>query len=350
MRRFLVLLSGLNVVHAQASPETLIEQGHAKRARVIVEQRFAQNPGDPETLYLMSWIKQGLGDAAAAQQLAERAVAAAPNVAKYHFRLAEAVGEEAEKASVLRQIGLGRRFKKEIDLTLSLDPKHTGAMRHLMTYYLRAPSIIGGDKKKAHEMPARIAAVDPVKGVMAEIELARHDKQQDRLEGLYRKAVELRPSSYDARTAQANYLINADLKNASEAERHAREALKLDSTRIGGHGLLAVVLAVQSRWDEVEGAVTRSEKDVPDNLGPYLRVANWCVTKGVELPRAERYLRKYMSQEPEIGWSNHAYARWRLGLVLEKLGRQSDAIAEYRTAVKMDPSSPAKAELKRLKA
>ena len=47
--------------------------------------------------------------------------------------------------------------------------------------------------------------MDPVKGVMAEIELARFDKQQERIEGLYRKAVELRPGSYEARELrQAN--------------------------------------------------------------------------------------------------------------------------------------------------
>ncbi len=350
MRRYLILLCGLTAVHAQPSPETLLEEGHAKRARAIVEARFAANPNDPETLYLMSWIKQGLGDAPTAQQLAERAVAAAPKVAKYHYRLAEAVGEQAQKASTLRQIGLGRKFKKEVDATLALDPKHTGALNMLMQYYLQAPGIIGGDKSRAHEIPAQIAAVDPVKGAFAEVVLARHDKQQERVEGLYRKALEQRPGSYEARTALGSQMINADVKNAPEAERLAREAVKIDATRIAGHGLLAVSLAVQGKWEDVEAALGRSEKDVPDNLGPYLRVANWCVTKGVELGRAERYLRKYLSQEPEIGWSNHAYAHWRLGLVFEKAGRQSEAVGEYRTAVQMDANSPARAELKRLKA
>ena len=128
---------------------------------------------------------------------------------------------------------------------------------------------------------------------MAEIALARHDTQHDRLEGLYRKAVELRPGSYDAKVGLGSYLVNADVKHAPEAERLAREALKTDATRIGGHGLLSGALAVQGKWAEVEAALAQSEKDVPDNLVPYLRIANWCIAKGVELPRAERYARKY---------------------------------------------------------
>jgi tetratricopeptide (TPR) repeat protein len=350
MRRYLLMLFGFSAVHAQPSPETLIEQGHVKRARAIVAAKLAANPNDAEVLYLMSWIKQGLGDAAGSQQLAEKAVAAAPNVAKYHYRLAEAVGEQAQKASTLRQIGLGRRFKKEVDATLALDPKHVGALNLTMQVYLQAPGILGGDKKKAHEIPSRIAAVDPVKGVMAEIALARFDKQQDRVEGLYRKAVELRPGSYEARTALASFLLNSDAKHAPEVERHAREALKLDATRTGAHTLLAVSLAVQGRWNEVEPALAQSEKDVPDNLTPFLRVANWCIYKGVEYPRADKYLRKYLSQEAEIGAPSWAVAHWRLGTLLEKMGRQPEAVAEYRTAVKLDGNSPAKAELKRLKA
>jgi tetratricopeptide (TPR) repeat protein len=353
MRLFVLFLCGLTAapaLEAQASPDALIEAGHGKRARAIIEGRYAANPNDPETLCLMSWLKQAQGDPAAATQFAEKAVAAAPNNPKYHYRLSEAVGEEAQKAGALKQIGLGRRFKKEVDTVLTLDPKHTGALNSLMEFYLHAPGIVGGDKKKAAEIPAQISAVDPVKGVFAEIDLARFEKQTDRVLPLYRKAVDLQPGSYDARVALGNALLGADLKNAAEAEKQAREALRIDPTRIAAHGLLAVTLALQERWNEVDAALAQSEKDVPDNLAPYLRAANGCIAKGVDLPRAERYVRKYLSQDPELGFASHANARWRLGLALEKMGRKTEAIAEYETAVKLDANSPAKNELKRLKA
>jgi tetratricopeptide (TPR) repeat protein len=352
MRHLVVLLWGLSapvVVPAQTSPDALIEEGHGKRARAMIESRYAANPNDPDTLRQMSWLKQAQGDLAAATQFAEQAVAAAPKDPKCHYRLAEAIGDEAQKAGTLKQIGLGRRFKKEIDTVLALDPKHTGALNSLMEFYLHAPGIMGGDKKKAAEIPAQIAAVDPVKGVFAEVDLARFEKQTDRVLPLYRKAVELQPGSYDARVALGNALLGADLKNAAEAEKQAREALRTDPARIAAHGLLAVTLALQERWNEVDAALAQSEKDVPDNLAPYLRAANGCIAKGVDLPRAERYVRKYLSQDPELGFASHANARWRLGLALEKMGRKTEAIAEYEAAVKLDANSPAKNELKRLK-
>ncbi len=348
MRPILLLLCGSFAIHAQPSPETLLEEGHGKRARALVEANFAARPTEPETLYLMSWVKQQMGDAPASVQLAEKAVAAEPKSARYHFRLAQALGEEAQKASAFKQLGLGRRFKKEVDAVLALDPKHVEALIDLMQFQLQAPGILGGDKAKAHAIPARIMAIDPVRGYFAEVALARHDKQPERIEELCRKAVEVRPGSYDARLTLAVYFANTAPKRPADAETQAREALKINPGRIGAHNLLAGLLASQDRWNELDAALAQAEKEVPDNLTPYLRAANQCLARGVELPRAERYIRKYLSQDPELGASSHAVAHWRLGVALEKQGRKPEAIVEYQMAVKLDPASPAKQDLKRL--
>src|ERR1700676_2345698 len=109
---------------AAQTPEELIEAGHFKRARALVE---ARNPNDPETLYLMATLKEQWGDLDTAEKLAERAVAANPKDARYHYRLADILGSKAQRASVIHQIGLGRRFKKESDAALAIDPNHIGA-------------------------------------------------------------------------------------------------------------------------------------------------------------------------------------------------------------------------------
>jgi tetratricopeptide (TPR) repeat protein len=71
---------------------------------------------------------------------------------------------------------------------------------------------------------------------------------------------------------------------------------------------------------------------------------------GKEQPRAEGYLRHYLASEPEIGSPSWAAARWRLGLVLEKQGKKTEAVAEIQTAVQLDPKlEDAKKDLKRLR-
>jgi Flp pilus assembly protein TadD len=60
-------------------------------------------------------------------------------------------------------------------------------------------------------------------------------------------------------------------------------------------------------------------------------------------------LRTYLSVEPEGNEPTLAEAHWKLGLVLEKLGRAHEAAAEWREAVRLDSASPAARDLKRVK-
>jgi tetratricopeptide (TPR) repeat protein len=53
-----------------------------------------------------------------------------------------------------------------------------------------------------------------------------------------------------------------------------------------------------------------------------------------ELARAERYLRKYVTEEPEGNRPSLQSAWWRLGQNLEKQGRRAEAVAAFEESVK----------------
>ena len=74
-----------------------------------------------------------------------------------------------------------------------------------------------------------------------------------------------------------------------------------------------------------------------------------CLNTNVEYARADRYFRKYLTLEPEPDNPPLAGAHWRLGQALEKQGRKQEAVAEWQIAVKLDPNSRAKDDLKRVK-
>ncbi len=332
----------------QPSLMSLLDDGHYKRARTIADQRVRQNPKDAEALYAMGRIRQAYGDLEGTYSFAERAVAADGSNAPYHCLLGEAAGNKAQKAGVFSKFGLGRAVKKEAEAGIQLDPKYAPCYHLLIAFHQQAPGMIGGDKKVAQELADKLLALDPVEGNYAQIRIAQENKQTDKLEGYFVKAVQANPKSYKANLQISGFY--AGQKKYDLAERHAKEALKLDPTRIGAYSLLVQVAVPQGKWTELETLLAQAEKAVPDNLNPYYQAARVALAENKELPRAEKYLRKYLTQEAEGAAPSWANARWRLALVLEKLGRKAEAQQELRAAVSLDPSfEPAKKDLERLK-
>src|SRR5450759_856083 len=152
---------GATLLTAQPGGQDLIDGGHFKRLRALVATR---NPNDPETLILTAAVKHIWGDLDAAEKLAEKAVAADPKNARYHFRMAMIEGEKAQKASVLHQLGLARRFKTEAETTIELEPTPVRALQVMIDFYMQAPGIVSGDKAKAPAIADRLMKNDTAEG------------------------------------------------------------------------------------------------------------------------------------------------------------------------------------------
>lgn len=315
----LLLLAAAPLIPAEQTPaEKLIAEGHWKRARAIVEARYREAPNDPLANFLLSQVRNAFGDRESPPKLAERAVALDPKVAKYHRQMAEVIGVMAQQSNMLHQLLLARRFKREIDAAVALDPKDLQALRDLMEYYLLAPGIAGGDQEKARATAAHIAAADPCEGFLAEARLAGFRKETGRVEGLLKKAVEAGPSNFRAREALAAYALSPEHLNLELAEQEGREAIARDPGRVTGHSILAEVYAARGAWSELDALLETAGKQVPDDLAPYYRAADRLLASGRDLPRAERYLQKYLSQEPEGNQPTLAEAQSKLTLAARR--------------------------------
>ncbi len=100
---------------AQSLPEKVIEAGHWKKARAIVESQIRNDPRDAMANFLFSQIRNAFGDRESPLVFAEKAVSLDGRVAKYHRQIAEVIGVRAQHSGMLQQLVLARRFKKEID-------------------------------------------------------------------------------------------------------------------------------------------------------------------------------------------------------------------------------------------
>ena len=347
-----VLLAGLLAWPAAANnpaQEALIQAGHWKRARPLVEQRYQANPGDARSAYLLSQVKAAFGDLDAAVTLAEKAVAIDSNNADYHSQLGIVCGETAEKASLFAKAGWAHRFKEETDKAAALDPKNLDARFALLEYYLQAPRLMGGSRQKAASMAEEIGRISPARGYLAQARLAQEDKNAAGEETAFLKALAAAPEDYEILVSVAAFYNRDTQKKYDQAEKQSRQAVKVNPGQVGAYSTLAFALAAAERWPELDAALAEAEKDVPDDLSPCYQAGRALLYTGKDLPRAERYFRRYVGQEPEGEAPTLAHAHWRLGLVLDKEGRKSEAVSEIQTALRLQPDlGEAKKDLKRL--
>lgn len=330
--------------------ESLASDGHWKRLRAAIEPRLKANANDTEANYYMAAVRQAFGDLDGALPLAEKAVQLDGRNSDYHYMLSAIYGQQAEKAGVFKALGLVGRFKREVQTAIDLDPQNIDALWAQMEFYLQAPGIAGGDKKKARVNADRIFAINPSRGNLAYARVVLKENPRADVANYYVNAVQADPRSYGARVRLADFYASDRQKKYDLSEREAREALKINPGRASAYALLAGLYAIQERWTDLDAILVQSENSVSDNLNPHYQPGRVLLGSGKDLPRAERYLRKYLTQEPEAGAPSHAATHWRLGLVYEKMGRKAEAIAELQTAVRLDSRfEPAQKDLKRLR-
>ncbi|HYL38688.1 MAG TPA: tetratricopeptide repeat protein [Bryobacteraceae bacterium] len=347
----LVLLAAW--LHAgDTTAESLIENGHWKRARDLVEADYKARPKDPRVNCLMAQVRHAFEQLDEAAKYGEEAVRLDPKSSRAHRELGEIYADQADHVSFLKQLGLARKIRAEFEAALAIAPKDPDNLFDQVQYYMEAPGVVGGDKKKGAELAGDMLKMDAARGYLALAFVARQQKEDGKLEGFYRKAVESDPRNYEARIMLANYYVNPQHVNLGQAEQHSQAALDLNPDRIEGYRMLAIVLVLEKRFEDADKLAARAGAVIPDDLSPYVYAARAMLRDGVELAKAETYLKKYFTEtkEAEAGAPFIAGAHWSLGLVYEKEGHRPEARAELETALRLRPDfEPAKKDLKRLK-
>lgn len=343
------MLVPLGAMAQLTQAEQFIIAGHWKRARALVQTHILEAPNDPLANYLLSQIRNAFGDHVTPQALAEKAVALDGKTAKYHRQYAEVLGVMAQHANMLQQLVLARRFRREIDSALMLDPRDTQALRDLIEFYLLAPSIAGGDQRKAEEIAGRIAQIDVAEGFLAKARIAEFQKQAAAAEAPLRQAAAAQPTSYRALIALAQFYLSSEHVNLAAAEAVARQALLLDRGRVDAYSVLAEVCVDRSDWNALDGILQEAATEVPDDLTPQYRAAERLLAAHHDPGRVEHYLRTYLGQEAEGNEPGLAVAHWKLGQALHDEGRDRAAIEEWQQSLRLDPESPASRDLKTLR-
>jgi tetratricopeptide (TPR) repeat protein len=325
----------------QSVASSLIAGHHYRRAEPLVRWALKSQPQNVEALVALSTIQWSYGDLDAAEATAVKAIAANDASAAAHAQLVNILGARlaSKKIGTMEKMGLSRRFHKEADRTLQLDPRNIYAHEALARYSWYAPAIGGGDKSKAMQMVALVIQLDSTRGYALKAEL---DATQDSAKVLedWKQAVTAQPDSYDARIGLGSCLLHAGGESWRGAEEEAMKARAIDPSRVEAYRLLATIYAQTQQWAKLDATIRAARAAVPDDPLPEFAAAQAILDRNLQgqLPRAEEYLRNYLRLPAEGLEPSAAVAHWQLGLVLEKEGRRSTALQEVQTAANLDPS------------
>jgi cytochrome c-type biogenesis protein CcmH/NrfG len=233
----------------------------------------------------------------------EKAVAAKPGSAEYHYFLGAAYGQWALQAGVLKQASLAGKVKAEFEQAVKLDPRHLDAHLGLISFYLAAPGFMGGSKEKARAQALEIAKFDSLQGHRAMARVHRANKKPELARQELVQAVREQPASAKAHFYLGGaYLIE---ENYPAALHEFESALRLDPSHMPSHFFIGVHAA-------------RSKSNYA---------------------RGEEALRKYLAHKPAGDDPRHAGTWYTLGQIFEQQGRKADAKSAYQSALKLSPKA-----------
>jgi len=283
-----------------ARADRAIGDRDAAAAERLFSEALSLESGEHRALCGLAIVGLIEGDHDKAIKYARKAVKADKKSSRYHFMLANAYGMKASKGG-LRAMYYGGKFKQECELAVEYDPENIRAHLALLSFYMHAPSVMGGGMEKAKERAETIASLDVYQGHVARGAIAQWEGDNTAAESLYLAAA------------------------------------SVDSQNVEGWSLLGQFYIDVARPADAVPMLERVRDLEPDDLVAVYQLARAHAESGDDLVAAEEGFKAYIAAEDRSLDPEVASAHWRLALVYERQGRYEEAMAELDETIRLNP-------------
>ena len=292
---FLPVLLGAQTVD-QGKEE--LKKGRIAEAKKVFESVLQSDEKNAEAHYLLAsvFMRRDFRNEDEASDHAERAAELSPENAEYQYMYGAALGSKAQRAGVFKQAFMAPKIKNAFLKATELNPNHVQARIGLAQYYLRAPSIMGGDTEKGWENIEAAIKLDEFTGRMTKYRILEQDK----------KFVE---------AEQELKLLTAKMP---------KEWRVWKATGYFYYG--------QKRNDEAVGAMNKYVDLRPDTADSFKSLAEVQLQKG-DHSSAFTNLKKALALD-----NNFITAVYLLGRTHEAIGRKKEARESYQRVLELNPS------------
>jgi len=154
---------------SQANPLAIeaFENNDLTTAKGLFEENIKKNPKDFVSLDYLANIALRQDEYDDAEEYIEKALNLAAMDAKIQFDAGKIMGAQAQDSSIFSAMGYAKKSLQAFKQAAQLEPDNIKYRQALMSFYLQAPGIAGGDVALAEAEANAIETLDPAKGFMA---------------------------------------------------------------------------------------------------------------------------------------------------------------------------------------
>lgn len=294
----IALVASMVAVASQMDQGTaLLAEGRLQEAGRIFEDVLADSPDRPQARYMLGRVRFLTGDLDGAVKQVKHAVELDEKNVEYRLFLATLYGQKARRASILGAPLWAKRWLNELETSHRLEPANIEARQHLIQYYLHAPAIGGGDKKRATVLSKETIGLDEIQGRLLLAHAHRDSDRFDDSAAEYQKVIQIEPGNLAAHIGMGYvHQARGDLGAAEE-------------------------------WFK------KGVEIAPENASSHESLGDHYVRRGMSAEAIRAYL-KSLALNPKSGDVLYAVAR-----LYEDLGRPKDAGARYAELLRETPHS-----------
>ncbi len=276
-------------------------------ARRTLETVISQDGSDAEARYQLGRLLAGLyRDYDAAEEMMEKAVDQADGNAEYHFFLGSVYGTQAQLAGILSKFSYAKKTRNQFERAVTLQPDSVRYRSALLSYYLMAPGIVGGDVDKAREQAQEILRRDAFEGHLALARISDSEKELENAEKEYNLAIAARPASW--RPHHLLGYLYLRMKRDDDAIAQFKEFVRLSPKDPNSYDSLADGYMAKGDTDEALKNFLQALSLDPRFPSSVFGAGNCYNAKGMKA-EALQYFRQYLAENPKGTYAEKAKDR-----------------------------------------
>jgi tetratricopeptide (TPR) repeat protein len=299
---FMYLLVAPPLARAQTAPAHAHAAPSAATATLASAEAFSKaHPRNADGWVALARARLMAGKAEPAIAAAQKATQLAPGNAQAFFMLGNAYGMRIGQVGMLSKMSIAPKLRDAFERTVQLDPGQLEARGDLISYYLQAPSMLGGGIEKARAQAVEIGKRDAAQGLLARAGIARFEHKADLALSLYRNALAAKPHDRDTR--------------------------------------LAVIMGYEQmeRWADAFGLLHAWTVEDPSTGAAWYQTGRASALSGLHADEGIAALQRYLAMPHAADDVDNKHALYRMGQIQPRAGRTADARASWQQALKLDP-------------